>query len=312
MERFRFFTLIFLIALVACTTQPATSPADTAVPPTIVPTATAIPTQVSPFSYDASVPFDTSIISQTEQDGVTVTELSYAAYSPSFAPNMGGRSVATLVSPKGNGPFAGILYMHMFGTDRHEYLNEALTMAQHGAVSLLSQGYFPWTANPTGTQADRPLIIGQVIELRRAIDFLLTQPGVDPRRLGYVGHTFGATYGGILAGVDKRLKTFVLIAGFPSFAVGFTGWGVSIDYYLAQTQDLDPVKFVPNAAPASLFFQFAKNDTLGITESLANQYYNAASQPKKIAWYDDSTNMVTAPVVADRQEWLIDQLNLVP
>jgi hypothetical protein len=54
--------------------------------------------------------------------------------------------------------------------------------------------------------------------LRRAIDFVPSRPEVDPRRLGYVGHSFGAMFGGILAGVESRVAGFALMAGVGSFA----------------------------------------------------------------------------------------------
>jgi dienelactone hydrolase len=317
MKHSLFFALCLAMILPACAPKPTVVPTATATPTTLAtPTATAVPTPVSPFNYDPSVPFDTKIISQTEQDGVNVTELSYAAHAPSFSTNFGGRTVAILVSPKGNGPFAGIVYMHwmgLTGSNRREYFNEAVTMAQHGAVSLLPAGFFPWVSQPTGTQDDRALYIGQVIELRRAFDFLLAQPGVDPQRLGYVGHDYGGVYGGILAGVDKRAKTYVLIAGAPSFAdlICNSCTGLKRDQYLPIVQDLDPINFIPNAAPASIFFQFGKNDST-VTESLANQFYKAASQPKQIEWYDDVHDMHTDPVVKAHQAWLLEQLSLAP
>jgi len=61
---------------------------------------------------------------------------------------------------------------------------------------------------------------------------------------------------------------------------------------------------------ASLFFQFWKKDP-SVTESLANQYYAAASQPKQIEWYDDSS-LNTDPVLKAYQTWLIEQLKLAP
>jgi dienelactone hydrolase len=308
MKHSLFFALCLAMLLPACAPKPTVVPTEAASP-----TPTAVPTPASPFNYDPSVPFDTKIISQTEQQGVTVTELSYAAHDPSFSTNFGGRTVAILVSPKGSGPFAGIVYMHWLGTSgRHEYLNEAVTMAQHGAISLLPMGFFPWSSAPTGTQDDRALYIGQVIELRRAFDFLLAQPGVDPHRLGYVGHGFGAVYGGVLAGVDKRAKTYILIGGTPGFVDLNCGcFGTMTAQYRTYFKDIDPINFIPNAAPASIFFQFGKND-YSVTESLANQYYEAASQPKQIEWYDDIQDMHSDPVVAAHQAWLIEQLSLAP
>jgi fermentation-respiration switch protein FrsA (DUF1100 family) len=303
MKRFSFFTFCLLFVVTACGQK-----------------APALP---NPFDYNPKVPFDTKIISQSEQDGVTVTQLSYTAHDPSFAVNMGGRTVATLVNPKGSGPFAGIVSVFSLAanpSDRQEYINEAIRLAQHGAVSLIPVVYFLSSFTPTVTQADRPLIIGQVIELRRAFDFLLAQPGVDPQRLGFVGHAEGATYGGVLAGADKHAKAYILVGGWPSFANLICAyWSTycsvppktSIDTILTYVKDIDPTSLVAQAAPASLFFQFGKNDA-GVTESLANQLYAAASQPKKIEWYDDSSLMSTGPVVKARQVWLIDQLKLAP
>ncbi len=317
--------LCLLFVLAACASQPTAAPTATAIPATAVPPTavppTAVPTPASPFDYNAKVPFDTKIISQTEQEGATVTELSYAAHDPSFASLFGGRIVATVVSPKGNGPFAGIV--HMFGdfcftppAGSQAYLGEALTMASHGAVTLILKNYFPSSVNTSGTESDRPLIIGQVIELRRALDFLLSQPGVDPQRVGYVLQDYGGSYGGVLAGVDKRAKTYVLIDGYPSFSDALCGEGCppdsSYDTILPYVKDIDPINFIPNAAPASLFFQLAKNNQRGLTEDMANQYTTAASQPKKIEWYDDSYLMSTDAVLKARQAWLIDQLKLTP
>ena len=47
-------------------------------------------------------------------------------------------------------------------------------------------------------------------DLRRALDVLLAQPGVDPKRIAYVGHDFGAMYGAVLAGVDRRVSVWAL------------------------------------------------------------------------------------------------------
>jgi uncharacterized protein len=296
MKRYWLFALILLSVLSACGQK---APA-------------------SPFDYNSKVPFDTKIISQSEQDGVTITELSYAAHDPSFATFMGGRTVATLISPKVNGPFAGII--HVFSgynrdlpTGSQAYLSEAISMANHGAVTLIPKDYFPSASAPTGTQADRPLIIGETIELRRAFDFLLSQPGVDPKRLGYVGEDAGGSYGSVLAGVDRRARTYVLVSSWPSFAniIGLY-LGSPSDKFLPYFQDIDPIKFIPKAAPASLFFQFAKHDEFVLTESLANQFYSAGSQPKKIEWYDDSHNLLSGTVLKARQAWLIDQLKLTP
>lgn len=265
------------------------------------------PQPKSQFDYDTSVPFDIKINSQTERDGVTVTDLSYASYDPNYSVSMHGRTVAYLVTPQGEGPFAGVIYMHWLGNannSRKEFLEEAVQLAQHGVICLLPQGYYPWMAFPTQDNNDRPLILGQIIEMRRAVDFILTQPNIDSERLGYVGHDYGALYGGVLAGIDHRIQTYILIAGSPSFGDLDPYWN-----YRSNVPDLDPIQYISKANPISLFFQFGQRDQ-NVPEEQANRFYELASSPKRIEWYDDNHQMLNESARQDREAWLMKQLSL--
>lgn len=315
MKKSYLFVLVLLLALSACSNTAPAIPTVTAtqVPP-VTPTATAVPTPASPFDYDASIPFDVKVVAETQQEGATVVDLSYAAHDPGFSTPTGGRTLAYLVKPaQGEGPFAGVIYVHWLGqsnSTRKQYLDEAIAMAKHGVVSLLPQGYFPWMAYPSGDERDRPLVTGQLIELRRAVDFLLSQPNVDPQRLGYVGHDYGANYGGILAGVDHRLKTFVLIAGVPDF-IQYIGLLFSPMKNMEGSDFFDPDKYVAQAAPASIFFQFGTKDKY-IPQEMGTQFYEAASEPKKIGWYDDLHYMTADAIRQEREAWLVQELGLEP
>ena len=48
------------------------------------------------------------------------------------------------------------------------------------------------------------------------MDLLESQPDVDKARIGFVGHDYGGMYGMIMAGVDRRARTYVYIAVAPS------------------------------------------------------------------------------------------------
>jgi dienelactone hydrolase len=281
-------------------------------------TATPIPATSTPaslFSYDDSIPFDVKINSQSEQEGVSVVDLSYSAHDPSFSRGTGGRTLAYLVKPEGEGPYAGVIYLHWLGqsqSNRSEFLSEAVEQAKLGTICLVLQGYFPWMTMPMGTEDDRRQMIGQLIELRRAVDFLLAQPGVDPNRLGFVGHDYGAMYGGVLAGVDHRLKAYVLMAATPSFAdrIAYLGdGGFKPEAYRPLVQDLEPIQYVALASPAGIFFQFAKRDAFIPIDS-ANALYAAASDPKRVEWYDDLHSMTVEAARMDREDWLAVQLDL--
>ena len=177
-------------------------------PPTATPlpaTATARPleTVIGLFDYDPSAPLDIQEVSVTESHGVTTHDITFA--SPK-----GGRVSVYLVTPNGSGPFAGIVFqVGCCGVVREQFLGEAANLAQRGVVSLLyGTGYAP-----VGKPKDREQVIQAVVNLRRGIDLLAARPDVDKKRIGFVGHSDGANLGGMLAAVDKRLVTFVLMSG---------------------------------------------------------------------------------------------------
>jgi len=264
------------------------------------------------FDYDRSVAFDLTEVSSRDQDSVSIRDINYAAYNPAHR-----RVDAYLVRPKGRGGFAGVLFFHWLGnvkSDRNEFLDEAIALAKQGTVSLLIQGHFPWIEEPTEARADRRQIIDQTIEVRRALDLLLLQPQVDRRRVGFVGHDYGAMYGSIVAGIEKRVKAYVFMTATP----GFSDWSLKYwqvtakageEGYRQAMKEIDPINYVPHASPASLFFQFAKSDKF-IPRETALSYYKAASSPKQIRWYDTIHELNVEAARKDRREYLTRQLKL--
>jgi dienelactone hydrolase len=262
------------------------------------------------FAY-RKVDFDLKEVSVKQQDGVTVRDVDYAAYT-----SQRGRIKAYLIRPQGKGPFAGVLFFHWLGKpkgDRTQFLDEAVAMAKQGAVSVLIQGYFPWSVDPVDGPTDRQRVIDETIEVRRALDLLLSQPQIDPKRVAYVGHDYGSMYGAIVSGVDKRTKAYVLMAGVGSFSDwSLKYWPVTASKgeqtYRKAMSDLEPVDYVARAAPAALLFQFANTDKY-IPRDAAIAYTNAASKPKEIKWYD-AEHELNAAARNDRQAWLTRQLGL--
>ncbi len=295
-------------ATAAVTTAPTTTPK-----PQPSPTPTLIPhDEISQlFDYDTSQPLDVQEAKVQDQAGIAVHDISYASVITNE------RVSAYLVVPPGKGPFAGVVFMHWLGSphgDRSEFLDEAVALAKQGVTSVLIQGRFPWSVQPHDLAADQQAIVDQVIDVRRAFDLLLAQPGVDAQRIGYVGHDFGAMYGSILADVDRRAKAYVLMAGTATFSDWFlTYWAPAvgkqgrIDYTQAM-RVFDPIYHVAHAAPAALFFQFANTDRF-IAKAVAQQFYAAGSEPKSINWYDAS-HTLNDQARTDRVKWLSDQLSL--
>src|SRR5215213_3810774 len=167
----------------------------------------------SSFDYDRDASLDIREAGTHAHDGVTERLFSYT--NP-----YGQRRVAELIGPDGAGPHAAIVYVHWYEPESHDsnrtqFHQEALELAQRGAVSLLVETIWSdrdWFLKRSQAD-DYANSIHQTVELRQAIDLLLDQPGVDSKRLAYVGHDFGAMYGVLIGQIDARPSCYVLMAG---------------------------------------------------------------------------------------------------
>ncbi len=260
------------------------------------------------FRYKNS-PLTVNEVSSEQRGDVTVRDIT-------FSPGPAREIKAYLVVPKGNGPFAGILWVHWLGeekSNRTQFLDEAVALAPKGAVSLLIDAM--WSApewfGKRVPEKDYENSIRQVIELRRAIDLLLSQANVDKARIGFVGHDYGAMYGMLMAGVDQRINTFVFIAATQSL----NDWAFlgpqpkSKAAYLKQNSNLELTDSLRQVRNASKLFQFGKADFY-VSQADAAVLFAAATEPKQRKLYDASHKMAASEIAKDRDEWLIKQLKL--
>jgi dienelactone hydrolase len=226
---------------------------------------------------------------------------------------------AYLVAPPGEGMFAGLIYAHPGDGDRGYFLDEAVAMAPAGVVSLLVDAPWvrpePWRYDLNYTPAnDRDVYIQHILDLRRGIDVLVTHGDVDPERLGFVGYSAGAHAGGVLAGVETRLAAYVLMAGLPTHSdrvprrISSVWSNAELTAYMEAIRPLDAVHYIGYAAPAALYFQSARQDEI-ITVEDTIRFYDAASEPKELVWYD-AGHRLNEQAHRDRTRWLMEQLGL--
>lgn len=210
------------------------------------------------FRYDERAPLEVKAGASEQRGDVTVRDIT-------FSPAPGRELKAYLVVPKGNGPFAGILWAHWLGEDksnRSQFLDEAVALAPKGVVSLLVDAMWStphWFGNRV-PENDYENSVRQVIDFRRALDLLLSLPNVDKTRIGFVGHDFGAMYGMLMAGVDQRINTFVFVAATQSL----NDWAFlgpqpkSKAAYLKQNSVLELTDYLRQVTNASKFFSLEK------------------------------------------------------
>lgn len=282
---------------------------------------------VREFDYDRKAPLDVREVGRESREGVTIIDLSYS--SP-----LGGNVPAYLVVPAGKGPFAAILFGHWMMPDspmlsRRQFLEEAVVLARTGAVSLLIDAPYVRPGFEREKDELRSVVQSsevsrqQVIDFRRGLDLLTARPDVDPKRIAYVGHSFDAHVGGLLAGVEKRIGSFVLMAGgFTDEEYVFDRDNAEMvklrarlgderirDYFRKYAWD-DPANFVGHSAPAAVFLQFGRQDK-PISERMARRAYALFSEPKIMTFYE-AGHALDSAARRERADWLVKKLSLGP
>jgi cephalosporin-C deacetylase-like acetyl esterase len=272
------------------------------------------------FDYDQKGALEVQEAAVERRGEVTIHDISYV--SPK-----GGRVPAYLVVPSGKGPFAAVIWGHWYmpGSEflnRKEFLDEAVALAPSGMVSLLIDGPI---ARPGFVRDPDPLgdlqiqqRVQAVVDMRRGADLLLARMDVDPKRLAYVGHSYNASTGAFLAGIDKRFKAFVLMAGNLSDAVDMRSMefqdfrmkagSEKVDAFISKYAWCDQGKYVAHAGPATVMMQYATQEDF-MTPARAREYYGVVSEPKIFKLYE-APHALNAEARRDRVAFLVNQLRL--
>lgn len=227
---------------------------------------------------------------------------------------------AYLVHPTGSGAVdarAGIVMWHWLDSEapdgnRTQYLDEAAELAVAGAVCLLPQGRFPWSAPPTGSLHDTAAIGAEVGRLRAGLDLLAARPDVDAGRLGVVGHDFGGMIATLVAAGEDRLKALVVVAATPRWGDWFlVFWDLGEDRidYLRAMRPIDPIEAVGRSAPATVLFQFGRQDFY-IAAMSGLEFHGAGPAGSELLTYDTGHDMRLPEIRADRSAFLARVLGL--
>jgi cephalosporin-C deacetylase-like acetyl esterase len=252
-------------------------------------------------------------------------ENSVIIHDISFSNALDGRIRAYLVVPEGQGPFPTIEFVHWLepeaeNSNRSQFLPSAIELGAKGFLSILPEAF--WATTPdefkmdptlpwkTEYDHDKQLCITQIVDLLRTHDLLLSRSDVDKDRIGFVGHDFGAMYGSVLPSLVSDYKAFVLIA----CTIRFSDWfrfgseleAAIFEQYVAAMAVFDPINHIANATPAPILFQFADNDFY-VPKQTALEYYNAASEPKELRWYEADHGM-NEQTFQEMRDWIQDKL----
>src|SRR6185437_5237034 len=274
------------------------------------------------FDYDSHAGLEMRETDVHKRGNVRMIELNYAGAG-------GDRVPAYLLIPPGGGPFPAIIWGHWLMKDsplanKDELLEEAVALAHSGVVSLLidaPQVRHDWVeaksdAGPLeAVKAESEASVHQVTDLRRGIDLLYGRPDVDRKRIAYVGHSWDAHVGAILAGVETRICCYVLMAsGYADQEEAFAskdpqrmaqikqvGEDNVREYFREYAWD-DPVYFLGHTDRESIFLQFASADP--ISKETAQKYLDRFSAKDKTMEFYDAPHALNAAARLDRDRWL--------
>ena len=263
-------------------------------------------------NHDKELPFIFRLISQHSEDGI---ESQLLVTSSPF----GYRRMAELIRPEGQTPCAAILYVHWYepkasDSNRGQFVAEATEMAKRGVACLLIETMWsdPDFFLKRAQEDDPQNSIQQVIDIRRAMDFLLKQPNIDLERFAYVGHDFGGMYGVLAGSLDKRPTHYVIMAATPRFPDWYLYApkleGEAREAFIRQMAEIDPITHVGNLSPAQTLFQFATDD-FHVPRERAEEFFAAAGKPKELRWYAAGHGL-NEKATQERMQWLIDSFSL--
>lgn len=280
--------------------------------------------------------------STTAQDGLPVTLFAYDRAAPlaleesgvsedsasrllrvSFASPGGGRATGFLAVPKAPGPHPGVVVMHgLPGSADGAMGREGRELVARSAVVIAIDA--PWVRRgglPDFTVRDSVEQVQLILDLQRAVDVLLARTDVDPKRVAYVGGSYGGAMGALFVGIERRLRASVLfvadgglVAHFTDADGAFLGPAAGLDEttrrrWLGAMEPIEPIRFV-GRANAPIFFQNGRQDQLVSVED-AEALHAAAPAGNTVRWYDAGHGL-TLTARADRRAWLAERIGTMP
>lgn len=241
--------------------------------------------------------------------GVTIRDVSFAG--------LHGPVDAYLALPAQKRHVPAVILLHGTGGSRADFLQSAVGYAKRGAVGMTITAPSGATQPPAQStsplarlQLQRSLAIEDVVAVRRAVDYLVKQPFVDPSRIGLVGWSAGARTGAVVAGVEPRVRWLVLMSG---GALPVSQYAAAAPKSLRSAirrtlPSIDPLHWIAKGRPGSIFMQDGRGDQVVPHPALV-ALANAAPAGTRVQWYD-ADHPLNRAAVRDQEQWLGARLRI--
>ncbi len=152
-------------------------------------------------------------------------------------------------------------------------------------------GHAPWNM---ATALQRDYIVMWAKDLGRSLDYLETRKDIDSTKVAYFGDSLGASLGGELPAIEKRIKAAILASG---------GFQLTLKYL----PESDPFNFVKHVTIPVLMLNGRYDHTFPLESSQLPlfRFLGTPSNDKKHVIYDDGHGAFPRPAaVRESLDWL--------
>jgi pimeloyl-ACP methyl ester carboxylesterase len=262
------------------------------------------------FTYDRQLPLDVKIAKVEEDQGLRRERLSFQS-TPGVrvtgilfqGPSSAGTKPPGLILLHGGGPqgkdTAGVIQtaallsragwsvlsidLPYFGERSTQLLTTFSDKEKHDNLYNQPSVYLAWV-----TQT--------VKDIRRGIDLIVEQRGVDPLRTGIVGTSRGAIVATIAAGVERRLSPVLLLFAGHFDALETNHQGAAC-----------PANYIARIAPRPVLMINGTQDSDMIKDRSVEPLFKLAKQPKQIIWTEGGHMFMAEENRASMIQWLREQ-----
>jgi dienelactone hydrolase len=259
------------------------------------------------FAYDKRLPFEAQSMGVTEQEGIRREHFSFQS-TPGVCVFANFYESAGAAMPKH--PAVILLHGGGPGGKDDQYVEVTADLLTRGGWDVLAidMPCFGERANGVLTtfseeekherlynqpSAYLSWLIQVVKDVGRSFDLLVEQRNADPKRIGLVGISRGATVAAIAGGADRRLAAVALLYGGHFDALERSHLPAAC-----------PANYIGRISPRPLLMINGTRDTDFVKDTAVVPLYRLAKPPKLILWADSGHQLPTEEHRAALLKWL--------
>jgi cephalosporin-C deacetylase-like acetyl esterase len=247
-------------------------------------------------AYERGRPLDARSRRIARGQGLVVERITYRSFDRERVPGLFAHAAGARRAPC-------IVFQHGFGASKDTAALAWGSLGGEGVSTLSIDARFHGERARKGLgppeAARDPRLLYRAfrettIDLRRAVDYLERRPECDPRRIGYIGGSFGGMVGALLAGADRRVKAPVLFVGGADWRTILEGSDVflpgverdprALRLALRRLEPLDPERWAPRISPRPVLIAYGTRDRT-IVPAAGRALARAAREPKEVLTY---------------------------